>query len=984
MIRFIYILFLAFFASLIHAQQLNSYSFNELYNFDIKTVYSIAQDSSGEFWFGTDEGLVNFDGKSFAIYAHEDYNRIASNVKIDKHGKIWFTNFSGQMFYVQKDSVYPVLGQGSNAFYVLEYFFLEDAVYYFTSEKKNIFKLDLATNTVESIFAAKENEMINSLYLKGAKIRFAIVRYDYAKTNHTQRNSLIIYNVSPNTNAIAEHLASVLPFNSKSTYPTFIYNNKDYVSYVFNNEYGIIDLKTNTKLKSTLSKWIDLTTVNEIQKLDNNLFVSTKHGFFKYNLEDLSQQAVWQLKDKSISHLFKDAESNYWIASLDEGLFIVPNTAFTHSRLSESKILSSSLDESNNLYFVDSKGQLNVAYPPYRSSEIIPSKQKLNYKVTYNSYNNCLYFVQQDLRYNIEKGIFETLPFSLYFRNALFLNENTAILSGASNSVFASFDGKKVSLADLSYPLKIKDYKPQNTLKIADNGSQLLAKNADAEYIYIDNKNSVSYYAKNGDAGKLKYEGKDLMLTALYTDEYGDVWATSIKHQLFQIINEKVIYLDSIPEQISKIIRHDSYLFLLAKHGITKYDLVNKQPVIIDETDGLLEEQFVDMFCHKDTLHILGVNNMQQIHVSYQFVNTTPPQFRIKSVKLYDENLPLKKTYHFNYDEDNLRIDFSAISIRSKQKFTYKYRLIGAIEKWQQTDNNAAFARFPKLSSGSYVFELKVCNEDGVCSEVKSLSFRIAKPFYQRWWFYVLLIITTSFVISILAFYRLREERKKAKLKQENESYKKEMLSSQISALRAQMNPHFMFNALNTIQNFIVNNQGEIASEYLADFADLTRLYLNQSKKDYVTLKEEIETLQFYLRLEKLRFDDTLNYFIEVDDEIDESSLTIPVMLIQPFVENSLKHGLMHKPNDRRLKISFLLQGNCLKCVIEDNGIGRKQSAEINLKRKSHQSFATSAIAQRIALYNEQRKDKITTTTIDLTDEYGEASGTKIILEIPL
>ena len=187
---------------------------------------------------------------------------------------------------------------------------------------------------------------------------------------------------------------------------------------------------------------------------------------------------------------------------------------------------------------------------------------------------------------------------------------------------------------------------------------------------------------------------------------------------------------------------------------------------------------------------------------------------------------------------------------------------------------------------------------------------------------------------------------------------------------------------LNSIQEFIILNQKELASDYLGQFADLMRLYLDHSREKSITLEDEVKAAELYLTLEKVRFEDTLDYRIQVDANIDTSAVSLPPMLIQPYIENAIKHGLLHKKENRKLKLEFtLLDGNQLRCVVEDNGIGRKAAEEINKKRyKKHRSFATSATQNRIDLMNQSREKPITVSLSDGED----GTGTAVELIIPL
>jgi LytS/YehU family sensor histidine kinase len=200
------------------------------------------------------------------------------------------------------------------------------------------------------------------------------------------------------------------------------------------------------------------------------------------------------------------------------------------------------------------------------------------------------------------------------------------------------------------------------------------------------------------------------------------------------------------------------------------------------------------------------------------------------------------------------------------------------------------------------------------------------------------------------------------------------------------MNPHFIFNALNSIQDYIVLNERKLASSFLVKFSRLIRIYLEQGQQNEIYLNQEIEALRLYLELEKVRFEEKLTYEIIIDDELDLTTIKIPSLLIQPYIENALKHGLLHKKSDRSLSVRFSLKSSkVLECIIEDNGVGRSVSHDINLSRKEHRSFATQATEKRVELINEVKSnnDKIQIKIDDLFSATMKPNGTRVNILIP-
>lgn len=253
-------------------------------------------------------------------------------------------------------------------------------------------------------------------------------------------------------------------------------------------------------------------------------------------------------------------------------------------------------------------------------------------------------------------------------------------------------------------------------------------------------------------------------------------------------------------------------------------------------------------------------------------------------------------------------------------------------------------------------------------------------------------VIAGLILLSSLFFFGRLRAQKKAELitielheTQKRLALEKQYRDSELKALKAQMNPHFIFNALNSIQEYIILNKKDLAGDYLGMFADLMRKYLHHSDAGTLSIQDEIESLEMYLDLEKLRFEDTLSFKFNVSEAIEKEHTHIPTMLIQPYIENALKHGLLHKKEDRKLWVTFENgDDRTVLCSIEDNGVGRAKAAQYKAQtKKLHQSFATQATENRLDLLNYGKDRKIGVNIIDLQDDNGVVKGTKVLLTIP-
>jgi sensor histidine kinase YesM len=291
--------------------------------------------------------------------------------------------------------------------------------------------------------------------------------------------------------------------------------------------------------------------------------------------------------------------------------------------------------------------------------------------------------------------------------------------------------------------------------------------------------------------------------------------------------------------------------------------------------------------------------------------------------------------------------------------------------------------KLSQLQSGNYNIKLLLHTSSGV-SIAHTINFTIKAPFYKTGWFLGLLGLMALVLVFAFYNYRLRKINKSFADREARFMLERELDSSILKSIRTQMNPHFLYNALNTIQSYVYMNDVQSAGLYISKFSDLTRTILKQSEKNTISIAEEINGLNLYLELEKMRFEDILHYEIICDAHIIKEEAQVPPLLLQPYVENAIKHGLFHKQENRRLVIKFEQQEENIIITIDDNGVGREKSAEINANRaKFHQSFSMDANKKRIEILK-QYYPEIQFKIIDKKTNLGEPLGTSIIITLPL
>jgi len=287
------------------------------------------------------------------------------------------------------------------------------------------------------------------------------------------------------------------------------------------------------------------------------------------------------------------------------------------------------------------------------------------------------------------------------------------------------------------------------------------------------------------------------------------------------------------------------------------------------------------------------------------------------------------------------------------------------------------------MQPGKYIFHVKAKDASGdeVIRQI-TFPFEITPPFWQSGLFY----FNSILLVGGLIFYVVKRREKIQQDKFDILSLKEKIAETKLEALRSQMNPHFIFNSLNAIQECILTNKVDAAYEYLSKFSKLQRMVLNNSAKEFIQLQDEIEMLTLYLSLESLRFSQSFTYTFEIDPSVDFYEILVPSMILQPYVENAIWHGLSNKKGVKTLRINCIEKNGMLMVTIDDNGIGRIKAAEKKLQKLGFEktdSKGTTLSAERMNILALKHTVDISATYIDKIDDNGESLGTTVIISFP-
>jgi streptogramin lyase len=708
---------------------------------------------------------------------------------------------------------------------------------------------------------------------------------------------------------------------------------------------------------------------------------------------DFNSVPVHHLKEECITCIKQDHEGNYWFSTNNNGIFQANTLDIAVYKIpsdnAKDNVFVSMVSDGQSLYLGTQTGMIIKAEEQdnksYKLKEIeIPFKKGAIRKLYYTPEKHLLIFNDNLLevdtlgRYTGIKRI-ESYPFG-YLRQ-----KDRHWLVSYTNSIKVFKGNREVLLVDSSYVAN--SYPKQEELKKAISRMRNMIEDSDGR-LWMGSQNSGLYSYLNTEV--LYWNQIDSLFgkRTLSIEEAGEnIWVSIADHGLAMIRPDstfiRITQKDGLSSDIIDVLyaENEEVIWAGTNNGLNRITLKKgsqKADSIAYYTmsEGLPSNRIYQIIKHKGEIWIATTLGAIRMNPEFSKPLDIRPRLVDGALVVNDKPMELLPEIVLGPDENNLVFKFKAITYRKSSRFLYRYKLIGADKDYILT--RSLESRYPGLSQGKYTFSINA-SYNGVFddSTEKSYTITIKKHWYETnimWVFYALLLSGLVFGIfrMILMMTKTREREKQQLLKAEKKS------------LLSQMNPHFIFNSLNSIQHFIIQHDEFQANNYLTNFSGLIRRILDNSKKNVIPLNEEITTLSLYLGMEKLRFENEFEYQIIKDPRIDYTETLIPPMLLQPFVENAIWHGLLPLKAKGTLKISFTQHGDFFQCTIEDNGIGREKAQLLKSKRMAHISTGILNVQERIELLNKTNKKKIHLLITDLKEPNGTASGTLVELFLPI
>jgi len=949
-LRIIYFFLLILFTiSNVAAQESATFRFSRQDGLPSNTIYDVYQSENGFVWIATQNGIARFNGYSFKTFSFANAkSRAVSNLTEDAYGRIWFKSFFGDIFYIENDSLQlfePWNKLNQKGFPTIK--FLGDT-------------LSIICNSGLYLYSFSQSKFIKKI--SGTQYFDA---EGLSMIYHDDKRQ-IVNSLNPNNT-----------INSSYAIPGLTKAKVFSKSWFFGSEqrklYQVTEKNT---LKEITKNFLNpLKGCRDIIEIKKNLIAFI--GIDGVYLIDLrGREGNHILKGENVSSITAIKEGGYIIGTLNNGLVYLPSI---NSKVLDGQYLNINLNKKNSSLIVgDFNGGISILDKQLKLIKSIPIQFKREVQSLYlnSAKQEILYYTNSLYKYKIQKN-------SLIRKNGI--RSAKQIISIKDKYFIASSNGLQIITKNEDIKNYLEGVRCTSLAYDSINKQIWIGSQLGLHYINIRNDNEPVHF-------KIEDFNQEFGVSCLAIQNQGLLIGTPSKGLISVDLKsnrliENITDLNGLPSNdITSLRANTNQKFIGTDKGLSIIDQ-NRSVNYLNKTKGLIAEEIYDLAVEVDYLWIIHDKGIQKISREIK-KNSQKPLLIIDEI-LIDGNPryanPSSNTLEIKPEEHQINVLFDVgNNIKSLGNTIIKYRIKELNdEKWNISSLKNPAANYLGLSPGNYQLEAYALNEDGFQSDMISLSLKVIAPFYKKPWFIIILTALVCFIIGILFYIRNQSKNRQQQTRLLLKSKEQALQLAQLTSIRSQINPHFIFNTMSLIQGKILNGLPDLAAKVIQDFSLLMRRILEFSQIETVSLTAELEVISHYLSIEKERSQGLLTYEINIESGLDTCMYNVPSLVTQPFVENAIKHGLMHKKGEKKIIISCSMIDHNLIIRIEDNGIGRKASQVLQKKRiKKHQSFALEAYEKRFELFNSLRAEKVRYTIDDLYNEKGIPKGTAVIITI--
>lgn len=929
-------------------------------------VYDLFQDSKGFLWFATDAGVSRYDGYRFRNFTSRDGlpDNTVFGFYEDPKGRIWFRSYSGQLSYFINDTIVqpPINAE---------------------------LKKKVQGGLLLSIYV----DPADTIWL-GLRGNFGLLRVlpGFTKLDPTPPD--IAGHVIREL-ATGQFFCSSFPGPSKVSNVLF-YAHDTKLPVVLNNTQNSVysmsclrlqDERTIVALREchyiisngTHKLVTDSVTVLRIAPFEGQQYwrcLGNRKGVQLVECGSDGEHVVKTiLQGFSVSSAIRDHEGGFWFTTLEKGVFYMPYSEVDEILIPElgngEKITALALYGTDLLAVSTSFGQL---FSPDSMSWL---HDGLNYDL---GFTNCLLGMQDKLIIGTNSG---SVIYDPKKRSSQEITDSTGSIYFAAIAVydkdnFCGVNAGSVYLVNIHTGVATALYRslPDRMRGICrGRGDTIWMGGLTGLWMLVSGQNPVNMSAYDPLLGQ--------RIDFLHYDAAHDrLWMSSKGVGLLLKTEGRVIdFRNNLPATCRALSTDaEGNMWVATNAGAFCVSEKAGQFSVREFSmrNGLSSNDIIGIRRKDDTVWMAASDRILRFRLSEYPFNQIPPPLHMSSISINGQiisNSAYQKL-ELDYDENTIAFNFVGISFKSNGQVRYRFRMVGADTGW--TETGAMEAVYYKLPPGSYSIILSAMNNDGVSRPTPfQVDFTILPPFWHRWWFAIPIVLLLLTLVTL--FFRMRVRRVRRR-----EIFNRRLIEMEMTALRAQMNPHFIFNAINSIQNYVLKGDRNASSMYLSKFARLIRNVLENSTHRQITLAKELETLRLYIEIERIRFSDGFEFTIDTDPSLDPALNLVMPMLLQPYVENAIWHGLLHKKSKGVLFVAVRDEGEMLRCIVDDDGVGRAQAAIYKQQRSTRSNSMGGEInLRRLNLLNNLYGTKFSLNYIDLKNQDGSAAGTRVELLVP-
>lgn len=944
------------------AQSVSSFNYSVKDGLPSSEVHFSLKDSKNFMWFATDRGLVRFDSKTFETFTTKDGlpGNVIFHLQEDSKGRIWFDTYSGKLGYYENNQFHSyryndLIQKQFNTPTINDFYVDHDNSVYLSLEKIGYIKIDPNGN-IESRY--------NDYRVAIEKINSEKYFFSSAGTYSDQ------ISLSLNKTGRPEifHFKNIWDNNDKRTTLNAFLKSGIYIKekdeFIFSIKNALFRL--NAQGVSFIRKFkfdiLDLTYHNK------NVYI----GFYKQGVMVFSEGNFQNVKfnlisDYSVTNILNH-NNEIWLTTLDNGIYHIPNENTSYYSTNHglpSDYITAIAAGSNQIVIGDASGNItvktdklevhkecegavieNIIFDPNNNQFIISGPAIYRYK------DNTL------SQYNIGHQI----DLKLTDNEILLYSKNETVIN---SDIFKEYKFKYISKKGDSYGF-------------INNKRRVFSE-------FIEYKNSVYLGSLDGllvRRGKtvtsLRKDNELLNARIIELEEYQDTLLIATRGKgLVYFTNDTIYNIDKhdglISDQLTCLhIDNKQRIWVGSSNGVSL--ISNNQIINFDNSDGIISNEIITISSNDENI-FFGTKQGLSIFENKTFIKTNiDVPVVCKTIVTVDSIYGINSEINLNENEPYIEISFIGISYLKSKNVTYRYQIYDqqpSMDKWLFTNNNTIV--FSKLESGQHHLVIQASIDEVNWSSIPlHLKMNVAYPF----WTDLKIILVSLIILLVLTWVLVKIYVKRLKTREKNAL---KLHALRMESLNAQMNPHFLFNSLNSIQNYILKNDKKAANAYVSTFAKLIRITLKRSQEFDVRLSEELKALNLYTELEQKRSKYLIDINVNIDPELDIHKIIIPALLIQPIVENAIWHGLIPKQQDGRIEISIKKIDLQLYFTIEDNGVGR------DLTKRKHSediSRGTNLTIERINLFSKTH-NSIGSFKIEDLSEGKIKTGTRIKFNIP-